>query len=265
MEEYLWGVVAAEMPASFHTEALKAQTVAARTYALRKGKSVTQAHPDAMLCDDHTCCQAYRTAEEVWPAWGAEAAEYEEKIRTAVAETDGEVLLYDGDPILAVFHSSSSGRTRTAGEVWTNDLPYLKAVDSPEDGRQIPNYYSRVEISAETFRAAVGRRWPEADLSGKTEDWLSRAVRDSGGSVETLLVGGVSVRGTELRSVLGLRSACFEWEAQGDGLVFFVTGYGHGVGMSQYGANRMAEEGATYREILTHYYTGVTVEAFALQ
>ena len=262
---YLEGVVRAEMPASFEPESLKAQAVAARTYTLyqlRQGKK----HGDAAdLCTDPGCCQAFLPEEQARKNWGDRAEVYGEKVKEAVRATDGQVVLYEGEPILAVFHSSSSGRTRTAGEVWTNDLPYLKAVDSPEDGRQIPNYYSRVEISAETFRAAVGRQWPEADLSGKTEDWLSRAVRDSGGSVETLLVGGVSVRGTELRSVLGLRSACFEWEPQGDGLVFFVTGYGHGVGMSQYGANRMAEEGATYREILTHYYTGVTVEAFALQ
>ena len=102
-------------------------------------------------------------------------------------------------------------------------------------------------------------RWPEADLSGGIESWLSQAVTDEAGSVETLCVGGVTVKGTELRSALGLRSACFTWEIQGETLVFFVTGYGHGVGLSQYGANRMAESGAPWQEILTHYYTGVTV------
>ena len=265
LRTYLEGVVRAEMPASFEPETLKAQAVAARTYTLyqlRQGKK----HGDAAdLCTDPGCCQAFLAEEQARKNWGEQAEAYAEKVSEAVRATDGQAVLYEGEPILAVFHSSSSGRTRTAGNVWTNDLPYLQAVSSPEDGDRIPNYYSRVEISAEDFSAAIKGRWPEADLSGKPESWLTQAVRDSGGSVETVQVGGQTVRGTELRNALGLRSACFEWEVQDGVLVFFVTGYGHGVGMSQYGANRMAEDGATYREILTHYYTGVTVEAFALQ
>ena len=265
LRTYLEGVVRAEMPASFESETLKAQAVAARTYTLYQLRQGKKHGDEADLCTDPGCCQAFLAEEQARKNWGDQAEVYAEKVSEAVRETDGQVILYEGEPILAVFHSSSSGQTRTAGNVWTNDLPYLQAVPSPEDGERIPNYYSRVEISPEAFCAAVRERWPEADLSGDPEVWLTRAVRDSGGSVETVLVGGQSVRGTELRSVLGLRSACFEWEVQDGTMVFFVTGYGHGVGMSQYGANRMAENGATYREILTHYYTGVTVEAFALQ
>ena len=265
LRTYLEGVVRAEMPASFEPETLKAQAVAARTYTLyqlRQGKKHGSA---ADLCTVSGCCQAFLTEEQARKNWGDQAEAYAEKVNEAVRATDGQIIVYEGEPILAVFHSSSSGQTRTAGKVWTNDLPYLQSVASPEDGERIPNYYSRVEMSAEVFRTAIRERWPEADLSGKPEIWLTGAARDSGGSVETVQVGGETVRGTELRSALGLRSACFEWEVQDGVLVFFVTGYGHGVGMSQYGANRMAEEGATYREILTHYYTGVTVEAFALQ
>lgn len=256
---YLLGVVRAEMPASFEPEALKAQTVAARTYTLYKMKRGGNHGDTADLCTDPGCCQAYLEEEQARQNWGLRADAYEEKIEDAVQSTDGQVILYGGEPILAVFHSSSAGRTRAAGEVWVKDLPYLQAVDSPEQGERIPDYYSRVEIPLEEFRKQVQARWPEAELSGEAEHWLAQAVTDDAGSVETLHVGGVRVDGTELRSALGLRSACFTWEVQGERLVFFVTGYGHGVGLSQYGANRMAESGAAWQEILTHYYTGVTV------
>lgn len=256
---YLAGVVRAEMPASFEPEALKAQTVAARTYTLYKMKHGGNHGDTADLCTNPSCCQAYLEQGQARRNWGNLADAYEQKIEEAVRSTDGQVVLYGGEPILAVFHSSSAGRTRAAGDVWVNDLPYLQAVESPENGDTIPNYYSRVEIPKEVFQKRVQALWPETDLSGGADRWLSQAVTDEAGSVETLLVGGVPVKGTELRSALGLRSACFTWEVQSEKLVFFVTGYGHGVGLSQYGANRMAESGATWQEILNHYYTGVTV------
>ena len=259
---YLVGVVRAEMPASFEPEALKAQAVAARTYTLYKMQTGGNHGDTADICTDSTCCQAYISEEDARNNWGADADAYEEKIETAVRETDGEAILYGGVPILAVFHSSSAGQTRASGEVWVNDLPYLQAVASPEPADSIPNYYSRVEFTAEEFREKVLSAQPEADLSGDMSGWLQNAVTDTAGSVETVEVGGVTVKGSTLRSILGLRSACFEWEAADGKLVFFVTGYGHGVGMSQYGANQMAKEGADYQEILTHYYTGVTVEPY---
>ena len=260
--EYLVGVVRAEMPASFQPEALKAQAVAARTYTLYKLRTGGNHGDTADICTDSTCCQAYLAEGQARTNWGEDADVNEKKVEAAVAETDGQVILYGGMPILAVFHSSSAGLTRAAGEVWLNDLPYLQAVPSPEPSDAIPNYYSRVEFTAEEFRQRILAAFPEAELSGGVESWLGYAAVDSAGSVATLSVGGVKVKGSGLRSALGLRSACFTWEAQDGKLVFFVTGYGHGVGMSQYGANAMAEQGADYREILTHYYTGVTVEDF---
>lgn len=259
---YLVGVVRAEMPASFEPEALRAQAVAARTYTLYKIQSGGNHGDTADICTDSTCCQAYISEERARNNWGDDADEYERKIEDAVASTDGEAILYGGVPILAVFHSSSAGLTRAAREVWLNDLPYLQAVDSPEAEEAIPNYYSRVEFTAEEFKGKFLAAHPEADLSGPMSGWLGGAVTDAAGSVGTLSVGGVMVKGTELRTILGLRSACFEWEAQEGRLVFYVTGYGHGVGMSQYGANQMAKDGADYRKILTHYYTGVTVEPY---
>ena len=261
---YLVGVVRAEMPASFEIEALKAQAVAARTYTLYKLRTGGNHGDTADICTDSTCCQAYISEDRARANWGGDADEWEEKVEQAVRDTDGQAILYGGQPILAVFHSSSAGQTRAAGEVWLNNLPYLQAVSSPEAADSIPNYYSRAEFTVEDFRTRFLAVYPEADLSGPASGWLRDAVTDSAGSVETVKVGGVTVKGSRLRSILGLRSACFEWEVRNGKLVFFVTGYGHGVGMSQYGANSMAAEGADYREILTHYYTGVSVEAFAL-
>ena len=261
--EYLVGVVRAEMPASFEPEALKAQAVAARTYTLYKLQTGGNHGEEADICTDQACCQAYIGAERARANWKENAGAYEEKVEAAVRATDGETILYGGVPILAVFHSSSPGLTRAAGEVWLSDLPYLQAVDSPEAGDRVPNYYSRVEFTEEELRAKLRAAFPEADLSGGMADWLKDPAADSAGSVGTVSLGGVTVKGTQVRSALGLRSACFTWEAQGGSMVFFVTGYGHGVGLSQYGANAMAAAGADYREILTHYYTGVTVEPYS--
>jgi len=260
--EYLVGVVRAEMPASFEAEALKAQATAARTYTLYKIQTGGNHGDTADICTDSTCCQAYISEDKARSNWGENADVYEAKIEDAVRDTDGMTILYGGVPILAVFHSSSAGQTRASGSVWLNDLPYLQSVSSPEEETAIPNYYSRVEFTAAEFQEKFSAGHPEADFSGAMEGWIKNAVTDSAGSVDTLSVGGVTVKGTELRSLLGLRSACFEWEVQDKKMVFFVTGYGHGVGMSQYGANQMAKNGADYREILTHYYTGVTVEAY---
>ena len=262
MEDYLMGVTAAEMPASFAEEALKAQAVAARTYTLYKLTSGGNHGDTADICTDSTCCQAYISQEAARSNWGEQADALEEKIRTAVTDTDGEAILYGGVPILAVFHSSSAGLTRAAGQVWQNDLPYLQPVDSPEASASIPNYYSRVDFSPETIREKLLARIPAADLAGDQKTWLKNAVRDSAGSVETVEVGGVTVKGSTVRAALGLRSACFEWELQDGRFAFYVTGHGHGVGLSQYGANAMAEAGADYKTILTHYYTGVTVAVY---
>lgn len=259
LDAYLVGVTAAEMPASFEPEALKAQAVAARTYTLYQLLSGGNHGDTAEVCTDPTCCQAYVDLSDARTGWGTEADGYEEKIRAAVADTDGEVILYGGVPILAVFHASSAGLTRSAGQVWQSDLPYLRPVDSPEDSETVPNYYSRVERTAAEVKEQLLAKIPTASLSGDKSDWLKNAVRDSAGSVETIEVGGVTVKGSTVRGALGLRSACFEWELQDERFVFYVTGHGHGVGLSQYGANAMAAAGADYADILTHYYTDVTV------
>lgn len=260
MDTYLQCVVRAEMPASFAQEALCAQAVAARTYTLYKMLSDAK-HPDADVCTDAACCQAYLTEEQAAGNWGAETERNEAKIRNAVSATDGQTMVYGGVPILAVFHAASPGQTRRAGEVWTGDLPYLQSVSSPEDGAAIPDYYSRVEVSAENFRRIFLKEHPEAKLTGEPAAWITELTSAEGSAhVDTVTVGGVTVRGVELRQLYGLRSAAFEVEVQDGSIVFFVTGYGHGVGMSQYGANTMAAQGIGWREILLHYYTDVEIE-----
>lgn len=264
MGTYLLGVLRAEMPASFELEALKAQAVAARTYTLHKmAQGAIARHPDADACDDITCCKAYETAEDAAAGWGAGALYYEEKLARAVAETDGEVIVYDGEPVLAVFFSSAAGHTQGAGEVWQTDLPYLQSVDSPEDDSLVPNYYSVVTFTAQEFRDRFLAVYPAAKLNGDAGSFLTDITRNDAGFVSTLRVGGVTVRGNELRTILGLRSPSFTVEVSGDTLTFHVTGYGHGVGMSQYGANAMAKEGHTCEEILEHYFTGAQVVQWA--
>ena len=259
MADYLWRVVAAEMPASFEPEALKAQAVTARTYTLyQMGIGPNPNHPDADMCTDINCCQAYIDPEAAAANWGDSAAVYTEKIASAISATDGQAILYEGAPIDAVFFSSAAGRTLDSVEVWGGSVPYLSSVESPE-GEEVPNYHTTVEVSAGDFRTLFLSQHPEADLSGDPSGWFRDFVPTSSGGVDTVEVGGVTVRGTALRTLFGLRSATFTVDAGGDSIRFSVTGYGHGVGMSQYGANAMARAGASYLDILTHYYTGVTV------
>lgn len=260
MGTYLLGVLRAEMPASFEEEALKAQAIAARTYTLyriRGGGSAN--HPDADACDDHTCCKAYLSAEQAASNWGSMAVYYEEKLARAVSETDGEVLLYDGVPILAVFFSSADGSTQGAGDVWMNDLPYLQSVSSPENEELVPNYYSTASFTAGEFRSLILQSYPDADLSGDAGTWVRDIMRNDSDYVASVTVGGIKMRGNDLRTALSLRSPSFTVEYKDNTFTFHVTGYGHGVGMSQYGANALAKEGYSAEEIVQHYFSGAAV------
>ena len=257
--DYLWRVVAAEMPASFEEEALKAQAVAARTYAMRRMASPPAAHPDAAVCTDYTCCQAYITPESAASNWGDKADYYTAKIKNAVSGTDGVVARYNGALIDAVFFSSAAGRTVDAVEVWGNSVPYLTSVESPE-GEEVPNWRSTVTVTTQEFRDTFLAAHPEAKLDGDASTWFGTVETNSGGGVSTIVVGGVTVKGTEMRTLFSLRSVNFTVSVSGEEITFSVTGYGHGVGMSQYGANALAKEGKTYEEILEWYYTGITLE-----
>ena len=260
LERYLTGVVRGEMPASFEMEALRAQAAAERSYVyyqLAAGRK--DAHPDADFCTDHTCCSAYLSETAAREKWGGDFAPWNTRVEQAVSDTDGQVVLYNGRPILAVFHSSSAGRTAAAGDVWSGDLPYLVSVDSPEGEETVPNYYSTVTFTAAEAKEKLLAAYPELKLSGTPDRWFGAAAENGSGRVETVSVGGMDIEGTELRRIFGLRSACFTVAADSESVTFRVTGYGHGVGMSQYGANQLAREGKTWQEILEWYYTGATV------
>ena len=257
MADYLWAVVAAEMPASFYLEALKAQAVCARTYCLYQSSGGDK-HPGADVCDDYTCCQAYLTREQAMANWGEEGERYADKIAQAVADTDGLLCLYEGAPIDAVFFSSAAGRTKDAQAVWGTAVPYLTAVDSPE-GEEVPGWRTMVTFTPEEFAARLTQTHPEADLSGPPETWLGQLETDETGTVTSLTLGGVPLTGGEARTLFGLRSSNFTLELTEEKAVFWVTGYGHGVGMSQYGANALAGEGKTFDQILKWYYTGIQV------
>ena len=260
LERYLTGVVRGEMPASFEMEALWAQAAAERSYVyyqLAAGRK--DAHPDADFCTDHTCCSAYLSETAAREKWGGDFAPWNTRVEQAVSDTDGQVVLYNGRPILAVFHSSSAGRTAAAGDVWSGDLPYLVSVDSPEGEETVPNYYSTVTFTAAEAKEKLLAAHPELKLSGTPDRWFGAAAENGSGRVETVSVGGTDIEGTELRRIFGLRSACFTVAADSESVTFRVTGYGHGVGMSQYGANQLAREGKTWQEILEWYYTGATV------
>lgn len=259
MGEYLWRVVAAEMPASFEPQALRAQAVCARTYSLWKMGANTHQDQGADICADSKCCQAYIDPQQAASNWGDNSQSYTEKITQAVADTDGQVMTYDGNPIQAVFFSSSTSSTEDAQAVWGNSLPYLVSVSSPE-GEEVPNYYSTVTLTQEEVEKLVKDAYPEADLSGDPAGWLSGMTLTASGRVASLKVGGVELSGGAVRTLFSLRSACFQVTYQEGKFTFSVTGYGHGVGMSQYGANAMAAEGSNWQDILTHYYTGVTIE-----
>jgi len=259
LQDYLCCVVRAEMPATFETEALKAQAVAARTYTHYLAASPK--HPNATVCADSKCCQAFATAETAAENWGQNAEIYESKIQKAVYETDGEVMLYEGAPILAAFHSSSAGRTKDVGNVWQSDLPYLKSVESPEGEETVPNFHSTASFTPAELKAALAPLAPNADFSAPPENWLGECTTFSDGGVESLSVCGANRAGTAIRSALHLRSATFTAEYKGGKFVFSATGYGHGVGLSQYGANTLAQQGLTYREILEWYYTDISIES----
>lgn len=259
LAEYLWRVVAAEMPASFEGEALRAQAVCARTYTLWKQAAGNHSADSADLCDRSTCCQAYITHSEAEAKWADLAEVYTARIANAVADTDGEILTYNGNPIQAVFFSSSTELTEDAAAVWGNSVPYLQAVSSPER-EEVPNYRSTVTLTAAQLKSQASAAGLGANLSGDPSQWITQISYTASGRVSSLRLGGISLSGAAARALFGLRSACFEVEEQGGTFTFRVTGYGHGVGMSQYGANAMATDGAQWEEIVIHYFTGIEIE-----
>ena len=263
MADWLPGVVAAEMPASFAPEALRAQAVAARTYILQRVRGGAANHPEAGVCDQYTCCCARKDDAALREQWGADYTRNMARIRQAVTDTDGQYLTYGGQLIRAVFHASSAGATESSAALWSGDAPYLVSVSSPETAQDVPNYVSTAEIAADAVRTAVRDRYPDCVLGDDPGTWFGTPVLDDSGRVACIPVGSETLTGAQVRALFSLRSAAFSVAYGGGTFTFTVTGSGHGVGMSQYGANAMAKEGYSCEEILEHYFTGAQVVQWA--
>ncbi len=247
---YLTGVLLAEMPANFEQEALKAQAVAARTYTMKILLSGGK-HGDGSLCDDTGCCQGFIDNEMYHSGGGI--PESIDRMRQVVADTVPYVLTYEGKLIEAVYFSSSGGRTESALAVWGADYPYLQSVESP--GENASAYHYRVQtITAEEFQSKL-----DLPLTGRPEDWFTDVTYTDGGGVDSILIAGTVFTGVRLRKLLDLPSTAFSVAAEGDQITVISRGYGHRVGMSQFGANAMAQSGYTFEQILAHYYPGTAL------
>lgn len=259
LHEYLTGVLLGEMPASFSAEALKAQAVAARTFTLRILE--TGKHNGA-ICENASCCQAFVSAQHFLDENNGAGQPIIEEMAQAVADTDGLVLEYDGQLIDAVFFSCSGGRTEAAVEVWGGEIPYLQSVLSPGEEDAIP-YTDEKQVSREEFCQTLEALNNAADFSG--DDWVGSISYTQGGGIEQIVLGGVAFSGAQIRSAFALRSTMFSVEITDEAVTFHTKGFGHRVGMSQYGADAMAREGSSFAQILAYYYQGTELVALASQ
>lgn len=253
-EDYIFGVVAAEMPALYENEALKAQAVAAYTYAIHKIENSN--NKDYDITDSYKTDQAFITVSEAREKWGSNAEEYETKIRSAVESVLYEKLTYNGKTILAAYHAISSGVTENATESWGDSYPYLCSVQSVGD-KLSPNYLSTAEFTVEEIKSKLGSL---TTFSGSESGYFKNAEKTSTGAVKSIEICGKKVSGSDVRAALELRSPTFEVKYSNGKYIFSVQGYGHGLGMSQYGAHYMALQGSNYKEILLHYYTDCKLE-----
>lgn len=261
LETYVAGVVAAEISPAFPPDALRAQAVAARTYAVHKMRAGAPpaVHQGADVCDDYHHYTAYLDLAVTASArWDTQATEYQDAIIEAVQATAGEILTVDGQPIVAVFSAAAGPKTEAAVDVWGSEISYLQSVVSP-GGDACPKYNAEVTVSATEFREKVKEAFPTADVSAEPAKWFKASVRSAAGGVKTVMLGGVRVEGTAIRQLFGLNSTNFTLTTTQDSVTFHTVGYGHGVGLSQYGAKYMAEHGSSYQDILTHYFTGVQI------
>lgn len=253
LEDYLFGVVAAEMPALYETEALKAQTVAAYTFYLTRKE--TNADKDYDITDDYTLDQAFISPEKAEEKWGQGAKEYSDKIHSAVGSVMGVSVSYDDKPAHTVYHAISFGKTENASEIWGGEYPYLITVDSSFDKLAEDYLSEKVFTAAELKEALKG----VAEVKTLTENCISNIIKTSAGGVKSLTVSGTALTGGQLRKALELRSSDFDLSFKDGNYTFTVRGYGHSIGMSQHGANYLAKQGKNYTEILLHYYPGCKI------
>ena len=243
LREYLIGVVSAEMPKDFPLEALKAQAVAARTFTLRQADR--HKHTNADICTQSDCCQGWRSEEY-------------SHARQAVEQTDGLVITYEGELIEATYFSCCGERTEAAVAVWGSEVAYLQSVPS-EGEESAPRYTDAVTMSTADFAEILYTKYPQMVLTGTAQNWLGKITYTKGGGIDTAIIGNVAVTGMELRRLFSLRSTDITFSFSDDTVTMTTYGFGHRVGLSQYGAKAMAEKSCDFEEILLHYYQNVEI------
>ncbi len=259
LDTYLCNVVSAEMPVDFEREALKAQAIVARTYTIYKINN--KKHDNADICDDSSCCQAWISKEDRLARWDGDKEAKWNKIEECVKETQGKIITYNHEPINAFFHSNSGGKTELPVDVWGggSNMPYLQVVETAgEDG--YTQYNSEVELTNEEILEKLKEKYADIQIDFNNEEDIKILEYTSSGRVKTIKFGNHEISGTEARSIFGLRSTNFELAKEDGKIKFTVIGYGHGVGMSQTGADSMAKSGRTAEEIINHFYVGVEIK-----
>lgn len=260
LDEYIACVVSAEMPVDYELEALKAQAIVARTYTIYK-ITTSKKHDDADICDKSTCCQAWISKENRMKKWSEDKRISNwNKILQAVNETTGRIITYEGKPINAFFHANSGGKTQIPFNVWGGTgYPYLQVVETA--GEEAYSQYSSEAVFSKTeFINKVKKEYKDFEINFDENDNIRIEKRDESNRVLVVKIGNLSLSGVETRTLLGLRSANFTVEVKDNEVIFKVNGYGHGVGMSQTGADALAKQGKNYEEIIKHFYTGVEIE-----
>ena len=258
---YLLGVLSAEMPASFEQEALNAQAVVARTYTIYTIRNSIGKHDGADICDNPNCCQAWISKETRQDKWEENLRDdYWKKIELAINTTKGKVIKYEGEVIDAFFHSNSGGITEEPINVWGGtNFPYLQAVQT--SGEEVYSQYnSEVILDKNDFIEKIKQKHPNFEIDFSKENCIEIKEYTNSNRVKTIKIGNLELSGVEVRSILGLKSANFQVEINDKEIRFIVKGYGHGVGLSQTGADSMAKQGAKYEEIIKHFYKGVEID-----
>ncbi len=261
LDDYLYGVVSSEMPANFEEEALKAQAVVARTYTIYKIQNNLGKHGEASICDDSTCCQAWISKEDRFARWQEETREANwNKITKSVNLTQGKIITYEGKPINAFFHSNSGGKTETTANVWGGTgYPYLQSIETAGEDAYT-QYNSEAKFTRNDLINKIKGKHADFQINFDEPECIKILEYTEGNRVKTVKIGNLQLSGVEVRTILGLRSANFDITINGDEITFTVKGYGHGVGMSQTGADSMAKSGSNYEEIIKHFYSGVEIE-----
>ena len=260
LDEYLYGTVSAEMPVQFELEALKAQAIVSRTYAIYHMINNSGKHTNADVCDDAKCCQAWISKEDRFARWEENEREANwNKIVQAVNETSGKIITYNGEPINAFFHSNSGGKTEVVSNVWGgSNLPYLQSVETTGEA-DYEQYGSEIRITKSELESKLKEYYKDISIDFSKEDEIKILEYTDSGRVKTIKFGNKEIAGTEIRKILGLKSTNFSFKIQDEEIIFSVIGYGHGVGMSQTGADSMAKNGSSCEEIIKHFYVGTEI------